>query len=478
MIDLKNKNIAILGLGDENIALAEYLLTKNIKLTICDEKRAEDLGEAYGRYKDNHNVDFILGDKYLDNLEKYDIIFRTPGLPYLNEKIQKAKDKGVKISSEIELFFANCPCPIIGVTGTKGKGTTTSLIGEILKKKSEIINQKPASPAGGSETNSKSQILDHNTNIYLGGNIGTPPIQFLDKLTKDDIVVLELSSFQLQGLEYSPYIAVVLDIKIDHLDYHKDEAEYIESKKNIVRFQTNKDFAIINADYLTSFEFATETKGQIYWFSRKKSIDQGAWISNSQIYLRIKNKDIPICKIDEVTLRGGHNLENICAAITASFLAGASCESISEVVKSFKGLEHRLEFIRETNGVSYYNDSFSTTPDTSIAAIRSFTEPIILLVGGSEKNANYEELGKVISQSSVKAVISIGKTAARIIENINNQNIEIIKETKTMDEALGLAKNFSKKGDIILLSPASASFDNYKNYKDRGNQFKNEVLNI
>ena len=318
------------------------------------------------------------------------------------------------------------------------------------------------------------------TNIYLGGNIGTPPISFLDKLTKDDIIVLELSSFQLHDLKKSPHIAVVLDIKIDHLDYHKNEKEYIEAKKNIVRYQGRNDFAVINADYLTSFEFAALTRGEVFYFSRRKSVDQGTFInSNKKFILRSALGDnIEIVESDKIQLRGEHNLENILAAATASYLAGAQMEIIKKVLVEFKGLEHRLEFIKEINGIKYYNDSFSTTPDTTIAAINSFTEPMILLLGGSEKNADYRNLGQVISNSSVKVIIAIGLTAQRIIKEVKKVKIEIIEEIKSMPEAIKIAKELGQAGDVVLLSPASASFDRFKNYKERGNIFKQVVLEL
>ncbi|KKQ18856.1 MAG: UDP-N-acetylmuramoylalanine-D-glutamate ligase [Berkelbacteria bacterium GW2011_GWA1_36_9] len=458
--NLQNQKVGILGLGEENIALAYFLVAQGIDITICDQKSREELGQYYEKMKNlSSQVQFQLGANYLENLEKFNIIFRTPGLPYLNSKIQKAKNVGVIISSEIKLFFDLCPCPVVGVTGTKGKGTTTTLIAEILKWKSEIRNPK--------------------SEIYLGGNIGTSPISFLEKLTSDDIVVLELSSFQLQDMERSPHIAVVLDIKIDHLDYHQSRTEYIESKINIVKYQTKNDFTVVNADYLTSFEFGAESLSKTYWFSRRKSVDEGCFVKENQIVLRINNEDIPICKTDEIILKGEHNLENICAAVTASKLAGADSESIKTVVKSFKGLEHRLEFVRNFNEINFYNDSFSTTPDTTIAAIKSFKTPIILLVGGSEKNADYSELGQTIKNSTVKNIISIGQTAPKIIKAIGeNHVIKITDNILSMEEAVKLALELGQKNDVVILSPASASFDRYKNYKERGEIFKKVVLDL
>lgn len=452
-MDIKNQKIGILGLGEENIALVRYLLKNGAKnITICDQKGREELSGIDDI--EDRLAAWRLGPDYLENLKDFDLIFRTPGLPYLDPKIQKAKARGVEISSEIKLFFDHCPSPIIGITGTKGKGTTATLICEILKR------------AGKS--------------AYLAGNIGNAPIEFLDDLTADDIVVLELSSFQLQDLEKSPHLSVILNISSDHLDIHQTQEEYIEAKTNIVRHQTNKDFAVINADYLTSFEFAAQTPAQVYYFSRRKSVDQGAWVKNNIIYWRENDQDIEVAKTSELQLRGEHNLENICASVTAARLAGADIESISEVIKSFKGLEHRLELVAEIKGVKFYNDSFSTNPDTAIAAIKSFDEPIILIAGGSEKNADYKELGEIIASSSIKTLIAIGITGPRIKKAAEEAgaNCKIIDTAQNLDEVMNIVKQEMKPSDVVLLSPASASFDWFKNYKDRGEQFKTKILEM
>ncbi len=451
MEKLKNQKVGVLGLGDENIALVKYLIEQNANVVVCDKQSREELGEYYREVK-NLPVQFRLGPHYLDHLDDFKTVFRTPGLPYLDKKIQEAQKAGVEISSQTKLFFMLCPCPIIGITGTKGKGTTTALIGEILKYAGK--------------------------DVYLGGNIGKPPISFIDKLNKDNLVVLELSSFQLQDLEKSPHIAVVLDIKIDHLDYHQDEAEYIEAKLNIVRFQTKDDFAVINADYLTSIEFASSTAAKIWWFSRRKTVDIGSFLLHDKLILRTEDKETEIIALNQIQLRGAHNIENIAAAATASFLAGADLGAIKTAVKDFKGLEHRLEFIREARGVKFYNDSFSTTPETTIAAIQSFKEPIILLLGGSEKGSDYQELGKIISQSKVKMIIPIGLTARRIVKEVVNNDIKIIDEIQSMTEAIKIVQENARPGEVVLLSPASASFDRFKNYKERGKIFKAEVSKL
>lgn len=460
-MQLKNKKIGILGLGEENFSLINYLSHQGAKITICDKKSKEELGHYFDKIKDL-SFDFRLGENYLDNLIDFDIVMRTPGLSYLNPKIQEAKTKGVLISSQTKLFFELCPCQIIGVTGTKGKGTTSTLISEILE------NSKVNPPAG--------EAGSQKSKVYLGGNIGNAPIGFLNDLNRDDIVVLELSSFQLQDLEKSPHISVVLDVKTDHLDVHKNREEYVEAKKNIIKYQNTSDYAVINADYETSLNFSKETSAKVYFFSRSQNLEQGVYINDKkEIILKDEDKEFFLFNTSDVILRGEHNLENICAASLVTCLLGINPVDIRETVKSFPGLEHRLEFVGEFNGTKFYNDSFSTTPDTAIAAIKSFNEPIILIAGGSEKNANYTELGEVISNSTVKEVYTIGVTGPKIKEKITNQDIKIIDICQNLQEVMDLIYKTAISGDVVLLSPASASFGWFVNYKDRGNQFKDLV---
>lgn len=447
-----NKKIALLGLGEENLALLEFLVSCGVKnITVCDKKGRKEPGTLNHKFKDIP-INWILGEGYLENLNQFEIIFRTPGIPYLHEKIQEAQKMGVEISSQTKLFFKLCPCPIIGVTGTKGKGTTTALIGEILKKAGK--------------------------DVYIGGNIGQPPIDFIDKLTKDNIVVLELSSFQLQDIDRSPHIAVVLDIKVDHLDIHKNEAEYIEAKRNIIKYQKKDDFAVINADYYTSIEFAASTEAKVFWFSRRKSVDMGAFILRNEIILKTEEKEIILANKKDLKLRGEHNLENILAAVISGYFGGANLESIKKTIEEFKGLEHRLELVKEIDGIKFYNDSFSTTPETTIAAIKSFSEPIILLVGGSEKRSDYSNLAMAIKESTVKSIISIGLTSKRIVESIADNKIDVVDNIQNLNQAVKISKEKAKPGDVVLLSPASASFDRFKNYKERGKIFKEEVLSL
>lgn len=479
--DLKTKKIAILGLGIEGVALAEFFDNEGIEYFLLDilpeeklingagDESLKDLENLLGKLSSDRKV---FGGHYLDNLKDYDVIFRSPGIPYLHEKIQEAKNVGAVISSQIKLFFDLCPVPIIGVTGTKGKGTTASLILEILKK------------------NFQSSISNNQAkrNVFLAGNIGKSAISLLKDIQLGDWVILELSSFQLQDLEKSPHIAVVLNISQDHLDYHKDVVEYHEAKQSIVKYQTEKDFVVINQDYLTSFEFAALTPAKKYYFSSKSSIDEGAFVKTNseehaansikEVVLRYDGEDKVICRSDEIQLVGGHNLANIAAAAVTARIAGASADTISEVSKSFVGLPHRLEFVREVNGVKFYNDSFATNPEPTIAAIESFSQPKILILGGSSKGADFSLLARKIFDGNVKACILIGEEADKIIlalykENFDGQVVKI--DSSEIDEIVKASMEVAESGDIVILSPACASFGLFRNYKDRGNKFKSSV---
>ena len=323
-------------------------------------------------------------------------------------------------------------------------------------------------------------------NAYLGGNIGKPPLDFLDKLNTQSIAVLELSSFQLQDLTKSPNIAIMLMTTSEHLDYHKDIHEYVDAKRNILRFQTSSDIAILNKDYPASNQSDIHTEGRVYKVSRESMVQDGCYVENGKIKARStfgKNKTrvLEIMKTSDILLPGEHNLENVCAAVMASLLSGVSKENIVKVLKTFKGLEHRLELTGELNGVRFYDDSFSTIPETTIAAIKAFKYPEILILGGSSKNSNFEELGRVIlGCENIKAIIGIGVEWPKIKSQIQNpkSQIKIIEGCRNMREIVQKAHQLAEPGDIVLLSPACASFDMFKNYKDRGNQFKKEVRRL
>ncbi|HXS15182.1 MAG TPA: UDP-N-acetylmuramoyl-L-alanine--D-glutamate ligase, partial [Candidatus Saccharimonadales bacterium] len=372
---------------------------------------------------------------------------RSPGI---NINKGYLKSFSGKITSPTKLFFDNTLSKIIGVTGTKGKGTTSSLTYEMLKK-------------GGFDA-------------YLGGNIGLPPISFLDTLSTQSIVVLELSSFQLADMQKSPQISVMLMVTSEHLDYHKNTAEYVDAKRNIVRFQTGDDMAILNMDYTATMKSADKTSAQIAWVSRYKEVANGCFVRDNKVILRSGGSETEVIDSAEILLPGAHNLENVCAAVMAAYSAGVSIPDIAFVLRTFKGLEHRLELVREVHGVRYYDDSFSTVPETAIAAISAFTQPEILILGGSSKNSDFTELGKIISSvGNIKAIIGIGIEWPKIKSQIQNPQFAIIEGLTSMKEIVTKAYELAESGDVVLLSPACASFDMFANYKDRGNQFKEQV---
>lgn len=458
-----DKKIAVLGLSTEGQDTIKFFLQEGANVSGRDRRNADDLGETYASLL-RLGVDLQLGTKYLKNLEDFDLIVRTPGMALWLPELQEAYAEGITITSQTKLFFDLCPCPIVGVTGTKGKGTTTTLIGEILK-------------ASG-------------ITAYVGGNVGKPLLSQVNLMMPKDIVVLELSSFQLEDLHKSPHVAVVLNVTQDHLanadplstNFHHSRKEYIDAKLNIVNFQKKDDYLVVNADYETSRLFIQHTKAVVYEFSRWKETE-GVFVKNNDLIIRfMMGKHEVICRTQELQLRGSHNWENITAAIVSATLVGAKLDAIKRIVPAFRGLEHRLEFVAKKIGVAYYNDSFSTTPETAIAAIKAFTEPIILIAGGSEKGSDYSELGRTIKESKVKALLLIGETAPKIekaiVEQGGNQNKQIIRNLTNMEEIVKAAQSLTRPGDVVLLSPACASFGMFKNYKERGQLFKRYVKEI
>ncbi len=464
----KGKKIAVIGLSVEGLASMEYLSSQGGFITGCDQKDNEKLHTVFVNRLKIKNINLKLGKNYLEGLDKYDLIVRTPGFPLWNTHLQKAIKQGKKVTSQTQLFLELCRGKIIGVTGTKGKGTTATIIYTILKNSAK--------------------------DVFLGGNIGTPPFSFLQKVTKDTWVVLELSSFQLEDVTISPHISVILNITSEHLysaswenpNYHLTKEEYKQAKINILRFQKKSDFAVLNRDYEFSYSLNAFTLADIWMFSRMKKVVNGAFVKDNKIFLSAYGKLIFICDVSKIQLRGAHNLENITAAITASSIAGADTKIFAKTITSFKPLEHRLEYVATRSKIQFYNDSFSTTPETTIAALKSFTEPLILICGGSEKNSDYNELGKeIIKSKNIKAIILIGSTASKIKQSVLNATKKLIKSApqiidgpNNMKDIVNLAVKLAIEGDIVLLSPACASFDMFKNYKERGTLFKKTVFSL
>ena len=452
---LKNRKVAIIGLGVSNIPLLDYMHNVGAKVTVFDNRIIEDIPKDTMKKITDYAMEFSLGPNNLSKLEGFDIIFRSPScLPTVPE-LQKEVERGAILTSEIEMLMKLCPGKVIGVTGSDGKTTTTTLIYEILK-------------ANG-------------YNCYLGGNIGTPLFTKLSEMTPDDIIVLELSSFQLMGMEISPSISVITNISPNHLNVHSSYEEYIDAKKNIFKYQDKDGIIVLNYDNAITKAAAKEANGKVVFFSSKTKLEDGI-ILDGDIIKECKDKlRRHILSTNTVALRGVHNYENICASIAATSSL-VKVEDAVKAVKDFKGVQHRLEFIREIDGVKWYNDSIGTSPTRTIAGLHSFDERIVLIAGGYDKHLDYTPIAKPILEK-VDSLILIGDTAPKIFDAVKEEAEKQGKDIKIYmcDEfknTVLVAKKVAKPGQIVLFSPASASFDLFRNFEERGNKFKELVNNI
>ena len=441
---LKNANIAILGLGVSNIPLLEYLYELGGKVTIFNTKPLED--ELINKLN-NYNYKYYIGENALENLVGFDMIFRSPSILPTRKEIELAKSNGATITSEVKEVLNLCPCKVIGITGSDGKTTTTTLINEILK--------------------------ENGYTTYLGGNIGTPIFTKVKDMKEEDIVVLELSSFQLMDFDRSPDISVITNISENHLDIHKDYDEYIGSKKNIFKHQNNEGILVTNIDNEITSKF--EHVGEIRYFSRNQKLDNGFYTDGKYIYYN----DKIIIDTKDIKIRGIHNYENICTALSA-IIDFVDLEKSIETIKNFAGVEHRLEFVREIDGVKWYNDSVSSSPTRAIAGLYSYDEDIVLIAGGYDKNLDYSPIAKPILDKVTKLIL-LGDTKEKIYEAVTSLNKVINKDIEiflcnSLEEAIKKAKEVSIKNEVVLFSPASASFDMFKNFADRGIKFK-ELVN-
>ena len=447
--DLKKKKVAVWGFGVNNQHLAKWLVKKGVQVTICDENEKAITAQPDLKSK----VDWKLGEQAFSNLIDFHYIFRTPGIRPDHKSIVEAQTRGGAIlTSQTELFFYLCQAPIVGVTGTKGKGTTASLLFSMMKE--------------GTATSPFNQI-------YLAGNIGRDPFEFLDEIKVEDLVILELSSFQLFQAEIRPKVAIVLSLSPDHLDYHKNIHEYVAAKSYLVRNQEVEDIAILHQESQHLQSFKTLTKAQIYTFSRQRRVSRGTYVSQNDKNIYITGESQPLLKASNLSIQGEHNLENAAAASLAAYLLGASRQAIARGAKSFVGLPHRLQKVYETKGVKFIDDSIATTPESTMAAISTFADsPIHLIAGGVAKGADYRAMGKEIDKSC-ESVTLIGRDAKMIAEHLKNKYNLVA----NMEAAIRLILPKVKKGHVVLLSPACASFDLYKNYAERGDDFKKRAEN-
>ena len=449
--EMQGRTVAVIGAGVSNTPLIRMLLRAGLKVTVCDKATRERLGDLAGELE-SLGATLQLGPDYLSQIHTFDVIFRTPGLSPNTPELRRAVEEGSSLTSEMELFFQLCPCRIIGVTGSDGKTTTTTLISEFLKE------------AG--------------YNVYLGGNIGKPLLPDVDGMTPEDMAVVELSSFQLMTMEQSPNVAVFTNLSPNHLDYHHTMEEYTAAKLNIFSHQGPDDMAIFNYDNDITRSLARQAPGKSVLFSRKQRLEEGVYLRDGAIWLTNEMGSREVLPLADILIPGVHNIENYMAAIAA--VDGLVSDKCSRAVaQRFTGVEHRIELVRELDGVKYYNDSIGTSPTRTMACLDSFDQKLILIAGGYDKGVPFTQLGAEIAKK-VKVLVLTGDTAPAIRAAVEeapefaDSGLRII-QTDDLAGAVAAAHQEASAGDVVVLSPACAAFDQFKNFMERGRVFKELV---
>lgn len=447
---IEGKETAVVGIGISNRPLIDLLVKLNAKVTAFDKKSESELGEVVEELK-TKGVKLVLGKDYLKKLKGYEVIFKTPSMRIDSPELLKAKLEGAYITSEMEEFIKYCPGKIYAVTGSDGKTTTTTLIYNMLS-------------AQGYKT-------------WVGGNIGTPLFSKIEEISEQDRVVLELSSFQLMTIHENMEVALITNLSPNHLDIHNGMEEYISAKKNIYLNQTSENLLVLNNDNSITRSMINEARGRVLLFSINDKVDKGAYYYNGKLY--IMNKEV--CSENEVKLKGMHNIENLLAAFCCVY-EDVSLETMKKVATTFTGVEHRMEFIRKLNGVEYYNDSIASSPTRTLAGLKAFGRPVILIAGGYDKKISFGILAEE-GYPYIKTLILLGVTKNKIKEAFekviekNNTELHIVM-VDSLEEAVKVAKYEAKAGDIVTLSPACASFDMFPNFEVRGNKFKEIISNL
>jgi UDP-N-acetylmuramoylalanine--D-glutamate ligase len=448
--DLRGRRATLLGFARTHVALARFLARAGALVTITDLKPADQLEGQIGQLA-GLPIHYTLGRHEPGDFTETDVVFVTPGVPRSHELVALAAERGVPISSEIELLFELCPVPIAAITGSAGKTTTTTLAGEMLRR-------------SGLPT-------------FVGGNIGTPLIDRLDELTGEARVVLELSSFQLEHMRRSPQIGAILNVTPNHLDRHPTFEQYRDSKANLIAYQGLDDLAVLGLDDPVAPTLAGRGAGRKVFFSIEQPVAEGACLVGDQLWLALGDVEAAICRRGEVRLRGDHNLLNILAAATVAGARGATVEAMAAVATTFEGVEHRIEPVATLGGAAWYNDSKATSPAETLAALRSFREPIVLLAGGRSKNAPLEEMAAEIVERA-RALVVFGEMADEIAAAVaaapGGADLPI-ERAPSLAGAVALAGKLARPGDVVLLSPSGTSFDAFRDYEERGRTFKRLV---
>jgi UDP-N-acetylmuramoylalanine--D-glutamate ligase len=452
MRELKGARVVILGLGRQGTALARWLVRQGAEVTVSDRQPAERLGR-FLQALEGLPVRYVLGDHPLSLLEGCDLLCLSGGVPLDIPIVQEAVRRGIPLANDAQLFLERCRGWTAGITGTSGKTTTTALVGAMCQ-------------AAGT---------------WVGGNIGNPLIEFVEEIGPEDRVILELSSFQLEIMTVSPRVAAVLNIAPNHLDRHKTMEAYIAAKQRILDFQDVEDVAVLGYDDPNARSLAAAVRGRLRFFSREREVARGAFLREGTLFLRLGSEAWPICRVEEVRLRGRHNLWNVLAAAAVAGSLGADIGAIREAVLTFSGVPHRLERVREVRGVLYVNDSIATTPERVRVALEAFEEPIVLLAGGRDKGLPWEETAEVIARRA-RVLIAFGELGDRIVEaaraaraRVDGVVLEHLERVATLEEAVARAAGLARPGEVVLLSPGGTSFDTYRDFEERGMHFRQLV---
>jgi len=452
-LDLRGKRVIVLGLARQGTALTRFLVRAGAEVTVSDLKDESALAEVLAELE-RLPVRYVLGGHPKSLLDGADLLCLSGGVPVDAPIVVEARRRGIPLSNDAQIFLERCSAPVIGITGSAGKTTTTALVGEMCR-------------AAGLTT-------------WVGGNIGNPLIADLERIRPTDRVVMELSSFQLEIMTVSPHIAAVLNITPNHLDRHKTMENYIAAKRNIVAHQEAEDLAVLGFDDARARALALETKARVLFFSGGAEVDEGAYKTNGELVLRLGGADVLICRAEEVRLRGAHNILNVLAACTLAGLVGVPVEAMRETIRTFTGVEHRLEEVRQWRGVRWYDDSIATAPERVVAALRSFDEPIVLLAGGRDKDLPWEEFAAE-TVKRVRYLITFGEAGGMIARIVGARRkgskgrLEEIRQVETLEEAVEAAAQIARPGEVVLLSPGGTSFDAFRDFAERGDRFKELV---
>ncbi len=450
-MNLQKEKVLVIGIARSGIAVAKFLRGKGAEVTLTDIKDRQQLGSIVEDLE-RSDINLVLGQQPDIKREDISFIVVSPGVPLTIEPIQKAYRQAIPVYSEVEIASRYAKAPIVAITGTNGKTTTTSLIGEMFEN-------------AGYKT-------------FVAGNIGVPVIEKVEAFQKEDMIVAEVSSFQLETTkEFKPKVSLILNITPDHLDRHGNLENYAEAKAKIFANQDSSEFTVLNFDDQRVAALAKETKGKVIFFSRKHILEEGVYVDDGQIIAKIHKVQQAICPINDVKIPGNHNLENALAAVAVGISQGLEALVIADTLRTFGGVSHRLEFVTETNGVKFINDSKGTNPDASIKALEAYPEPIVLIAGGKNKGSDFGEFADKI-KSKVKELVLIGQAAPQIREAVENIGFTNIHEAKDYPEAVKMAHQLASPGDIVLLSPACASWDMFNSYEERGDLFKQVVNDL